>query len=331
METVIVTGVGGGVGQSILKSLQGSEYRVVAADAEPMATGLYAVERAYKVPRASDPLFVDRLIEIARKEGCRLIFPGLDPELPIFAAAAPRFRSEGIQVAISDPEVVRISDDKLATAQFLASHGFPSPRTWLLKDVSASAVPYPVILKPRRGGSRSEGVFVVATADELERLTADLPAENYVVQEQIIGDEYTCGSVNFHGHCYGVIVMRRILRQGDTYKAFVQNDPALADFVTSVLRTLRPFGACNVQLRVREGVPYIFEFNARSSGTTHCRALAGFNEPVMIADFLLKHLEPHPQARELTIFRYWNEMVVENARIAAMTHVGEISGNATPL
>ena len=32
MTNVLVTGAGGGVGQSIIKSLQGSPYRVVAAD-----------------------------------------------------------------------------------------------------------------------------------------------------------------------------------------------------------------------------------------------------------------------------------------------------------
>jgi carbamoyl-phosphate synthase large subunit len=331
MDTIIVTGVGGGVGQSILKSLQGSGYRVVGVDADATATGLYAVDRAYRIPRASSSDFVDRLIDIARSENASLIFPGLDPELPVFAASAQRFRAQGVQVAISDPEVVRISDDKLATTQFLEANGFPSPRTCLLRDALEAALPYPVVLKPRTGGSRSQGVFIAHTPDEVRRLSVSLPAENYVAQELITGDEYTCGSVNFHGRCYGVITMRRILRDGDTYKAFVHKDPNLSSFVASMMEALEPFGACNTQLRVRDGVPYTFEFNARSSGTTYCRSLAGFNEPVMIANYLLRNVEPRSEPQELTIFRYWKEMAIDNARIAAMTQSGEISGNAIPL
>lgn len=331
METIIVTGVGGGVGQSILKSLQGSDYRVIGADAEPTATGLYAVDRAYRIPRASEPGFVDRLLEIAAKENGKLIFPGLDPELPVFSTEAERIRSRGVEVVVSDPDVVRISDDKLATAHFLETHHFPSPRTRLLGEALKEEFTSPLVLKPRRGGSRSQGVFVAKCPDELERLAATLPTDNYVAQEQIGGDEYTCGSINFQGRCYGVISMRRILRDGDTYKAFVHKDAALAAFVTSVMEALRPFGACNTQLRVRNGVPYIFEFNARCSGTTYCRSLAGFNEPLMAANYLLRREEPRPEARELTIFRYWKEMAIDNARVAAMTQTGEISGNAIAL
>jgi carbamoyl-phosphate synthase large subunit len=331
METIIVTGVGGGVGQSILKSLQGSDFRVIGADAEPTATGLYAVDKAYRIPRASEPGFVDRLLDIAAKERASLIFPGLDPELPVFAAEVQRFRSSGVEVAISDPDVVRISDDKLATAQFLEAHHFPSPHTRLLGDALKEEFTSPIVLKPRLGGSRSQGVFVAKGPDELWRFAAALPADNYVAQEQIVGDEYTCGSVNFHGRCFGVITMRRILRDGDTYKAFVHKDAALAAFVTSVMEELTPFGACNAQLRVRDGVPYIFEFNARCSGTTYCRSLAGFNEPLMVANYLLRREEPRPEARELTIFRYWKEMAIDNARVAAMTETGEISGNAIAL
>lgn len=319
------------MGQSILKSLQKSGYRVVGLDAEPTAAGLYAVDRAYRIQRASEPGFIDRLLEIATTEGAKLIFPGLDPELPVFAAEAQRFKSRGIEIVVSNPEVVRISDDKLATAQFLEAHDFPSPYTRLLETALEERIDAPVILKPRRGGSRSQGVFVAKDREDIERLAAVLPNDNYVVQEQIIGDEYTCGSVNFDGRCFGVISMRRILRDGDTYKAFVHKDAALSTFLISVMETLRPFGACNTQLRMRDNIPYIFEFNARCSGTTYCRSLAGFNEPLMVANFLLRHEEPRPEARDLTILRYWKEMAVDNSRIAAMSQTGEISGDAIAL
>jgi len=46
-KSIIVTSVGGGVGQSLLKALQDSAYRVIAVDAEPLAVGLHASEKSH--------------------------------------------------------------------------------------------------------------------------------------------------------------------------------------------------------------------------------------------------------------------------------------------
>ena len=49
MYNIAVTGVGGGVGQSILKSLEGSGYNIIALDGELLGAGLYAAKKAYLV------------------------------------------------------------------------------------------------------------------------------------------------------------------------------------------------------------------------------------------------------------------------------------------
>ena len=119
---------------------------------------------------------------------------------------------------VSDPEVIRMGDDKLETAAFLAKGGFAAPETTPFSgDITPSWLP--VILKPRWGGSRSARVFLVRTAGELRAAKALIDPANCVVQEYIPGDEYTCGTVNAGGECYGPIVMRRELRAGDTYRA----------------------------------------------------------------------------------------------------------------
>lgn len=331
MHSILVTGVGGGVGQSIIKSLQGTDYRVVGADGEALAAGLYAVDRAYKIPYANDAGFIERLLEIADHERCRLLFPGLDAELLPLAKAADRFAAIGTRVVVSQPDVVAICDDKLLTSEFLASHGFPFPKTCVLDDHVISQVPLPAILKPRKGGARSRGVFVVSTVAQIERHRDELDVSNYVLQERIEGDEYTCGTVTLGGECEGVIVMRRILRDGDTYKAFVIKDPKLTEFVKSVADRLGPFGACNFQLRIRDDTPYIFEFNARCSGTTFARTAAGFNEPLMIADYLIKGNKPIFDIKEITVLRYWNELVVDNRRITEFGVAGAIDGEGGKL
>jgi len=331
MRSILITGVGGGVGQSIIKCLQGTGYRLIGADGDILGAGLYAVDHAYTIPYAAKADFVERLLEIAKAEECSMLFPGLDAELLPLARATDRFTSNGVCAVVSGPDIVAICDDKLATAQFLTSHGFPAPMTGLLSEPIPGGMPFPVVLKPRRGGARSHGVFVAQNAAEVDMHRASLPADNYVVQEQIVGDEYTCGSVNFDGRCMGVIVMRRVLRDGDTYKAFVVKDAPLTDFIEAVATRLKPFGACNFQFRLRDGTPYIFEFNARCSGTTYSRALAGFNEPLMILNYFLHGERPSFDIREITVLRYWKELVVENIRVAHLAANGTVPGNSSLL
>ena len=332
MAQVLVTGVGGGVGQSIVKSLQATPYSVIAVDSDPLATGLYGARRGYTVPVAAESApYVSRLIEIAARERCALLFPGLDAELPVLAANADRLLDAGVRVVVSSAEVVAIADDKLATARFLETRGFPVPHTLLLSECRGLEPHRALVLKPRCGGARSSGVFVVRSPADLERCRRLVSPENYVAQELIDGDEYTGGSVTLDGKCHGTIVMRRILRDGDTYKAFVVTDERLHAHVKAVAEALGPFGPCNVQLRVRDGTPYVFEINARCSGTTHARALAGFNEPLMTADYLLAGRLPAYAIREITVLRYWQELVVEGPRVSAIKTSGVVDGDGTRL
>src|SRR5690349_21084612 len=115
MQKVLVTGVGGGVGQSIVKALAGSPYEIVGVDSEELAAGLHAVPRAYKGLYAREAGYVDRLLEICHREHCALLFPGHDVELLPLSARLGDFKAEGVLPVVSAPEVVRLCDDKLET------------------------------------------------------------------------------------------------------------------------------------------------------------------------------------------------------------------------
>lgn len=328
-STILVTGIGGGVGQSILKALADSGYGLVGVDSEDLAAGLYAVPKAYKGYYAKDDRFVPRLLEICRVEACGLVFAGHDVELLPLAQNRQQFLDKGIVPVVSSEKIVRICDDKLATQAFLKAHGFPALETCKLRDCPDFR--RAAVLKPQRGGARSRQTFVVRTPEEFANCRTHVDPDNCVVQEYVEGDEYTCGSVTFENRCRGVIVMRRILRDGDTYKAFVEHPSPLEPAVRALAEALSPFGACNFQLRVKDGVPYVFEINARCSGTTAARTLAGFNELRMIADHLLRGVEPAYSIREISILRYWQELVVPNGRIAELRENGVLAGDGTRL
>jgi carbamoyl-phosphate synthase large subunit len=328
---VAVTAVGGGVGQSIVKALQETEYSVVGVNSEVLGVGCYATTRSYLGPYAADLKFADRLLEICSKEKCRVLFPGIDAELAPLSNNVKKFSAEGIIPVISDKEVIDIAGDKLETSRFLEKNNFPHPQTFKLKDFGFE-LDFPIVLKPQKGGHRSIGQLKVNNRKEFDWYTSQVNLDNYVVQEFIEGEEYTCGTVSLEECCVGVILMKRELRNGDTVKAFVVKDEKLAAFIKRVINTLKPFGACNVQLKVRNDVPYVFEFNARCSGTTASRALAGFNEPKMICDYIFRGIKkPTYKISEIVILRYWKELVVSYDKINEMRSNGFIRNRKVEL
>ncbi len=64
---VLITGIGGNVGQGVLKSLRASErhFYTVGIDMEPLSAGFSLVDAYYQVPRTTDPEFPGALGAIA--------------------------------------------------------------------------------------------------------------------------------------------------------------------------------------------------------------------------------------------------------------------------
>src|SRR5688572_21894665 len=178
--TVLLTGVGGIVGQGILKCLSKSSYKTIGVDASEHAAGLYASDRGFIVPRVQDAGYTEELLTLCVREGVRYLFAGLGMELPLLARAAPRFRERGVTPIISSPEIIDLSDDKLATVQFLEANGLAAPKTIDLATHDPRELGFPVILKPRRGGSRSQGVYLIPDEAELAYRMPSIDRSNYV-------------------------------------------------------------------------------------------------------------------------------------------------------
>lgn len=320
--TVLVTGVGGGVGQGIIKSLRlipDLELRVIAADASRLSAGLYAADAACLVPRSSSPDYIPEMVEILRKSAVDYYFPGTDTELEVCASAAEHIRSvTGTDVVVSPVETVRVAADKYATYRFLADHDLPAPMTYLPSEVHPDRLAYPVIVKPRHG-ARSQGVREVASADELVEV---LNGRSDLIVQELVGtadSEFTCTVIgDTAAGDLGPFLLQRWLRDGDTYRAQPVQDDDIAHYVADVASALPIYGPCNFQLRRGDDGPRLFEINARCSGTTPLWAQLGFNP---VEAFLKQGLGVayEPAVRyEATVLRYWAEMIVSHEQVAAV-------------
>ena len=313
---VLVTGAGALVGQGIIRSLMESSLSpvIVAADPSPLSAGLYWTRHRHLVPMASDRAYAQAFENILDRERPDAVIPGTDFELLLFAENRARWEERfGTHVIVSNPNVVRIADDKYLTYRFFRDHGFAAPDSCLPGEESAliERVGFPLIVKPRVG-ARSVGVVKVQTKDELARALA--PGDGLVIQECVATEraEYTAGTLTFEGRCDASIVMRRDLRDGNTYRAYVEAFPELNVEVRRMAEALGSHGPANFQFRLdTQGRAKVFEINARFSGTTPLRMRAGLNEVEMVLRRILRG-EPikQPSVHPMTILRHFTETVV---------------------
>lgn len=311
---ILITGAGALLGQGVFESLQKSNKRsqltIGLADPSGTSAALYWGDFAHIIPLASSPAYVDSLIATIKAQNYNLIIPGTDIELPILAANKSRIESStGCHVVVSDLSIIEIANDKYKTFEFLQAHALNPPNSWLPEnfDFSNESIKFPLIVKPR-DGARSIGLYQV---DSLIELKECLHRSKRPLIQECIGspsEEYTAGSITLEGMCLGAIVLRRELKDGNTYKAYVESNKYLEDYIVRASQLLQPLGPCNFQFRIdQEGLPRIFEINARFSGTTLMRSIAGYHEVEWIVDYFESGKMPTipEELLDLIFLRHW--------------------------
>lgn len=316
---VLITGIGGNVGQGVLKALRasGKAFYVTGIDMEALSAGFSLVDSYHQTPRTSDPAFYDAFAAIARKEALEAVYVCSPSELEFFAGHQAAIEEElRLSVFVNPPEVVRIGSDKLETADFLRDAGFPFPETVLTTDDLGverliERHGFPLIAKPRAGFS-SRNVFSVNSRQEIQAASVLVP--DLVVQQYLPDPlaEFTAATLSGSDRkVRASIILRRDLLQGTTYRTELIEDRHIEMQMIRIVEALGAVGPCNLQFRVMDGVPYVFEINPRFSGTSGIRYLYGFNDCEMIFELLhLKNEVTQPELRKAVVLRYWNEIFI---------------------
>ena len=317
---ILITGAGGPLGQSILKAARQADLpcRLIATDRHKLSAGFRWADSFYVLPIASEPAYLPQLATICQQEHVNAVLIGSEGEMHVLAREKEVFEQKtGATIIVSSSAVLQISADKWETARFLAAHGLAYPRSAIPDqpeqlEALVADLGFPLIIKPRHS-SGSKGLFRVYSRQELERVLPLAPQP--VVQEYLQPDdqEYTTAAfVDAMGQPQGAIVMRRELAAGLTYRAWVEDNPQVADMARQVASTLHPLGPCNVQLRLTPRGPVPFEINARFSSTTGMRAKFGYNEVEMALRCYVLGEKPLPaRPRRGIALRYWEEMYLQ--------------------
>lgn len=278
-KNVLITAIGGDIAQGIAAILRQSfpDWRLTGIDVHSRHAGSLFVDRFREAPRASDAAYEDVLKTIVNQDAIDLVIPMSEAELQLLAS---RGHNEigGAGLLMANPLAIEVGADKLRTAQFLASIGVPAPWTELSENFLAQKH-LPCIFKPRRGAG-SKAVFRCETAEEVA-FYRDWHADA-IVQELLLpsDQEVTCGVFRTGNGRIAVLQLLRTLTGGFTGWAQVIDDPEVFSQCFRLAEALNLRGSINVQLRITENGPRIFEINPRFSSTVLMRHQMGFSDLV---------------------------------------------------
>jgi carbamoyl-phosphate synthase large subunit len=324
--SVLVTAIGGvGYGEQILKALRlVGGYSIVGGDVDPSCSNFALVDHPVVLPVASDPEYLDAVLAVCRAFDVQAVFNGCEPELRVVSEGRDRLEEAGLFVPMCPRNVIDVCMDKRRTMSFLQDHGFGHPRvTTLAPDQIDEVDLFPVVLKPAVGGGGSADCYLAQTPRELA-LVAELIGErssDMIVQEYVgrPNTEFTVGVLHdMDGNFLNSIAVRREFVSplnvrlrvpnrtgrddlGDTLlissgfsQGTVGRFPEVTGPCERLATALGVRGAVNIQCRVDDEGPKVFEINPRFSGTTSLRAMVGYNEPdVLVRRHLLgERIEP---------------------------------------
>lgn len=255
---------------------------VVVTDVNPLSPAVHAANRAWRVPLSTAPDYIDAILEICVGERIGLVVPTIDDELVIFGRAAGRFLERGVRVAVSPAATSELCEDKYATCRYLNARGIPAADSWLPSALPETPA-FPLFIKPRRGRG-SVGAYPVRTRRELDFFVDYVP--DAVVQRYLDGPEFTIDMLcDFSGQPLSIVPRRRdVIRAGVSDRGRTVNDPALIQVARTCAATLQFAGAVNIQCRLVDGRPVVFEINPRFSGGIPLTIHAGADFPRMLVD-----------------------------------------------
>jgi carbamoyl-phosphate synthase large subunit len=308
-KTVLVTGIGGNVGQGILRNIQSLNYpiRLIGTDIADFSAGNHLCHKVYKVPYANTLPYIPTIKGILEEEKVDLVLPSTDYEVYFLSLHKNDLDSF---ILASGASIAKIYLDKYASYLHHARLDIPFAKSWLPKDYDNSESN--IIAKPREGrGSRG----ILINPKNPKKLDFD-----YIIQPLLRGKEITTAVyLNKEGQFHGMITLERELSNGATSKCHVvfDYDKELKTIVDKMIAFGGLEGSFNIQSIVSNyGVIVPFEINCRISGTNSIRHNLGFQDVKYALQEYLYHQKPDAVAvKKGTAIRILMDVIYPNADV----------------
>ncbi len=273
---ILVTGIGGDIGQSVIKCLRESGYapKIVGCDMDEHAAGRVLVDEFEVAPPVGNTRGYQRFIgDMMEKYGIKYIFPIPEAEIWFHHGHRGIFKAE---VMINNPRTIEVGFDKYKMTKMLEACELPYPKTYPISKFAGN-LDYPFLIKAPRG-SGGESVVVARDYDDVKYWRRRM--FNAIAQEIIgtVDGEYTVGVFSDGKRVYS-ICFRRYLGY-DNMSKYVElvHCEEIQKIVERIAEALHLVGSMNVQFRKGERDYVPFEINSRLSSSVYFRHRFGFTD-----------------------------------------------------
>jgi carbamoyl-phosphate synthase large subunit len=338
---VLVTAVGGIVGEGIVKSLKFAnmsaispvKYKIYGTDMNDQAAGLYRCDRGILIPPASSADYIESIKRILSEHQIQAVYVGSDVELAAVANAKSDLESSSNAIVMTNPpDVIDTARDKWKTFQFLDRYNLPRAMSCLPEDKEEfiEKFGFPLVVKPREGYG-SLHFYVVHSPNEMQYALGVIQKHGWrpIVQEYLNdkNQEFTSGvTIDKSGsYVMSSISLRKSPKSGQTYKAFVDSFDLIRKSAEEISMKLGVRSAVNIQVKFDGNEAKVFEINPRFSATLPIRAVAGINEPdITYRNSVLGEEIRITEYKKMLCLRYWNEIYVEPSSCQLLSSLKQI-------
>lgn len=221
---------------------EGLKGMVIASNSR-MSPALIKADDFFLTPLIYDKSYIPFLVDRCRELRVDLIVPLFDIDLPVLSKNRERFESMGCKVAVSDPDMIAICNDKFRMYQELSRWDIGCPETFLCDDQAAEVA------------SDKEDVMIKLPSEE-DKFTRDLAQgdgtlkERPPIQKQIFKDfpyfikpRFGMGSIGIFKACNeeelrSCISMTHRLIQ-DSYLRYESNSSEVKDHKVIVQKAIK--------------------------------------------------------------------------------------------
>jgi len=267
---------------------------VFGCDINDQHAGKFIFDKCSVVPECRSVGYMDALRKIIKEFRIDIVLPASEPELRFFTQEKLYGKLFDKPLVTANLNTMKIGFDKLLTTEFLKNEGLPFPVTQIASDEKEPNLP--VIMKSRNG-SGSKSLFLIKEMNDYNFYRKKYP--DFIVQELIENDdaEFTCGVFRDSKGNVRIISYKRKLMGGFSGFGIVIQNNEIDELLLNIAEKIDLRGSINVQLRLSNRGPLVFEINPRFSSTVMFRHLMGFKDVIwsiqdQMGDSISDYTEP---------------------------------------
>lgn len=291
---------------------------IVVTDASELAPAVYLADKHYIVPRINEEGYMEKILEICKKEKVNAILSLIDPELSVISKQKDKFEDIGVKIIGSSFEVNEVALDKLEMYNWLKEHNYKTPKSYIdlnkfKKDYENKEIDFPVFVKPVKG-SASINISKVDDLDTLEFLFKK--QDGLMIQELMNGQEIGADVYIdlISNEIVSIFTKKKILmRAGETDKAVSFKDEKLFDLIKKFVKEFGFKGQIDIDIFDIDGEYYISEVNPRFGGGYPHAYESGVNHMKLIINNLKGQENPENigNYNQNTYMMKYNEIMIK--------------------